>query len=152
MLNVVLYQPEMPANTGNIIRLCANAGVQLHIIFPIPFRMDEKSLARASLDYAEFVNIKYYEDYEDFKRQHPNARVFALTTKTTNNMSSVTFQDGDFLMFGPESRGLPEQVREEVYERIRIPMQPVSRSLNLSNSVAICVYEALRQLGYPGCK
>lgn len=148
-LNVVLYQPEFPANVGNIIRLCANTHTQLHIIFPIPFQLEDKKLLRAGLDYHEFVNIQTYLSYEHFCQAHPQARVWALTTKSSQNYHKFKFKAGDFFMFGPETRGLPEEVRKQCYGRLRIPMAKNNRSMNLANSVSICLYEGLRQLHFP---
>lgn len=150
MIHIVLFEPEQPGNVGNIIRACANMGADLHIIRPIPFQWNDAKLRRAGLDYHEFCDVRFYDDFDDFCAQHPHARVFALTTKTTTNVDSVEFADGDFLMFGPESRGLPEPIREGVYGRIRLPMKPESRSMNLANTVAICLFEANRRLGFPG--
>ncbi|RIY37179.1 tRNA (cytidine(34)-2'-O)-methyltransferase [Psittacicella gerlachiana] len=149
MFNVVLFEPEQPGNVGNIIRLCANAGVQLHIIKPIPFAMDDKKLRRAGLDYHEYVHIKWYDSYADFKEQNPQARVFSLTTKGSEPYHQVEFAPNDFFLFGPESRGLPDEVRNDTYGRIRIPMAAYARSINLANSVSICLYEALRQQDFP---
>ncbi|MDC9603974.1 tRNA (uridine(34)/cytosine(34)/5-carboxymethylaminomethyluridine(34)-2'-O)-methyltransferase TrmL [Xenorhabdus griffiniae] len=162
MLNIVLFEPEIPPNTGNIIRLCANTGCQLHLIQPLGFTWDDKRLRRAGLDYHEFANIKQHHDYNAFleseglssvNSQSPiGARLFALTTKGTPAHSSVSYRDGDYLMFGPETRGLPSYVLDNMptEQKIRIPMLPDSRSMNLSNSVAVVVFEAWRQLGYPG--
>ncbi|WP_338804078.1 tRNA (uridine(34)/cytosine(34)/5-carboxymethylaminomethyluridine(34)-2'-O)-methyltransferase TrmL [Xenorhabdus griffiniae] len=162
MLNIVLFEPEIPPNTGNIIRLCANTGCQLHLIQPLGFTWDDKRLRRAGLDYHEFANIKQHHNYNAFleseglssiNSQSPTgARLFALTTKGTPAHSSVSYRDGDYLMFGPETRGLPSYVLDNMppEQKIRIPMLPDSRSMNLSNSVAVVVFEAWRQLGYPG--
>ncbi|RIY32477.1 hypothetical protein CKF54_04685 [Psittacicella hinzii] len=149
MFNVVLFEPEQPGNVGNIIRLCANSGVQLHIIKPIPFEMDDKKLKRAGLDYHEYVHIKWYDSYQDFCQQNPQARVFSLTTKGSDAYHKTEFAPNDFFLFGPESRGLPDEVRNSTYGRIRIPMTPYARSINLANSVSICLYEALRQQDFP---
>jgi len=150
MLNIVLYEPEIPPNTGNIIRLCANTGMQLHLIEPIAFDLDDKKLRRAGLDYHEFANLKVYSNYQEFIRQAKPSRVFACTTKTTKSYTDVTFKQGDFLLFGPETRGLPEAIRhdEHISSPITIPMKSNSRSINLSNAVAIIVFEAWRQLGF----
>ncbi|RIY32839.1 hypothetical protein CJP74_03375 [Psittacicella melopsittaci] len=150
MFNVVLFEPEQPGNVGNIIRLCANSGVQLHIIKPIPFAMDDKKLRRAGLDYHEYVNIQWYDSYDDFKNKNPQARVFSLTTKGSDPYHKTQFEANDFFLFGPESRGLPDAVRNDTYGRIRIPMTPYARSINLANTVSICLYEALRQHDFPG--
>ncbi|HGJ5873463.1 MULTISPECIES: tRNA (uridine(34)/cytosine(34)/5-carboxymethylaminomethyluridine(34)-2'-O)-methyltransferase TrmL [Arsenophonus] len=162
MLNIVLFEPEIPPNTGNIIRLCANTGCQLHLIEPLGFTWDDKRLRRAGLDYHEFANIQHHHDYFAFltcvglSQEHCQTlsgnRLFALTTKGTPSHSSVTYQSGDYLMFGPETRGLPTYVLDALptSQKIRIPMLADSRSMNLSNSVAVVVFEAWRQLDYSG--
>lgn len=152
MLNIVLYEPEIPPNTGNIIRLCANTGCQLHLIEPLGFDMSEKKLRRAGLDYHEFANVQRYENYQAFLSAHPNARLYGLSTKGKRLYADIKYEEGDFLMFGPETRGLPPSVRDELglENCIRIPMQADSRSLNLSNSVAIVLFEAWRQLDFGG--
>ena len=149
MLNIVLYEPEIPPNTGNIIRLCANTGFRLHIIEPMGFAWDDKRLRRAGLDYHEFTAVTRHHDYRAFLEAENPQRLFALTTKGTPAHSAVSYQDGDYLMFGPESRGIPEEILVEYQETcVRIPMWGDIRSLNLSNSVAIVLYEALRQQGF----
>jgi tRNA (cytidine/uridine-2'-O-)-methyltransferase len=150
MLHVVLYEPEIPPNTGNIIRLCANAGATLHLIHPLGFALDHKQLRRAGLDYHEFAAVREYDDFADFMAQQGNHRIFACTTKATTFHSAPAFEDGDMLLFGPESRGLPNDVLAQFNneQKIRIPMRPESRSLNLSNAVAIILYEAWRQLKF----
>lgn len=152
MLNIVLFEPEIPPNTGNIIRLCANTGFQLHLIEPLGFTWDDKRLRRAGLDYHEFAAIKHYKNYQAFILNEAPARLFALTTKGTPAHSAVTYQAGDYLLFGPETRGLPMEILDSLpkNQKIRIPMQPDSRSMNLSNAVSVVVYEAWRQLGYSG--
>ncbi|MBS0350242.1 MAG: tRNA (cytidine(34)-2'-O)-methyltransferase [Proteobacteria bacterium] len=147
MFHVVLLEPEIPPNTGNIIRLCANAGMQLHLIHPLGFSLATKQLRRAGLDYHEWVSIKEYPDYPTFRHQFRTARVFACTTKATQCYSGVQYQDNDVFLFGPESRGLPNAILQEFAEseKIRIPMRTYSRSLNLSNAVSIIIYEAWRQ-------
>ncbi|HEF8928570.1 TPA: tRNA (uridine(34)/cytosine(34)/5-carboxymethylaminomethyluridine(34)-2'-O)-methyltransferase TrmL [Klebsiella pneumoniae] len=152
MLNIVLFEPEIPPNTGNIIRLCANTGFSLHIIEPMGFTWDDKCLRRAGLDYHEFTAVQRYADYAAFVASAQPQRLFALTTKGTPAHSAVSYQDGDFLMFGPETRGLPASILDALppEQKIRIPMMPDSRSMNLSNAVSVVVYEAWRQLGYPG--
>ncbi|OCA56600.1 tRNA (cytidine(34)-2'-O)-methyltransferase [Photorhabdus namnaonensis] len=157
MLNIVLFEPEIPPNTGNIIRLCANTGFQLHLIQPLGFTWDDKRLRRAGLDYHEFANVKQHHDYFTFLENEgltgvSSARLFALTTKGTPAHSAVSYQAGDYLMFGPETRGLPPYVLDNMppQQKIRIPMLANSRSMNLSNSVAIVVFEAWRQLDYQG--
>ena len=149
MLHIALYQPEIPPNTGNIIRLCANSGAQLHVIHPLGFELDDKRMRRAGLDYHEWARVIHYADEEAFIEQNRDKRIFACTTKTTRCYHEVAYQDNDMLLFGPESRGLPAHLRER-YTSIRIPMGPNSRSLNLSNSVAIILFEAWRQLDFPG--
>lgn len=151
-LQIALYQPEIPPNTGNIIRLCANAGATLHLIHPLGFTWDDKRLRRAGLDYHEFAAIHHHECYEDFLQASAGQRLFACTTKTHQAHSAPQYQDGDILLFGPESRGLPVEIRESLPEsqRIRIPMLAHSRSLNLSNAVAVILYEAWRQLDFQG--
>ncbi|HGJ5860507.1 MAG TPA: tRNA (uridine(34)/cytosine(34)/5-carboxymethylaminomethyluridine(34)-2'-O)-methyltransferase TrmL [Arsenophonus nasoniae] len=162
MLNIVLFEPEIPPNTGNIIRLCANTGCQLHLIEPLGFTWDDKRLRRAGLDYHEFANIQHHHDYFAFltcvglSQEHGQTpsgnRLFALTTKGTPSHSSVVYQPGDYLMFGPETRGLPAYVLDGLptSQKIRIPMLADSRCMNLSNSVAVVVFEAWRQLDYSG--
>lgn len=150
MLHIALYQPEIPPNTGNIIRLAANTGAILHLIKPLGFSLDEKQVRRAGLDYHEVERVHVYESWEAFKMDGPKGRVFALSTKGTTSYAVVKFQDEDVLLFGPETRGLPAQIREALpaEQVIRVPMRAQSRSLNLSNSVAIVLYEALRQLNF----
>lgn len=151
MLNIVSYQPEIPPNTGNIIRLCANTGFHLHLIEPLGFTWNDKRLRRAGLDYHEFAAIQHYRDYAAFLAQ---ARLFALTTKGQPAHSAVSYQARDYLLFGPETRGLPPSILDAlpIAQKIRIPMQPDSRSMNLSNAVSVVVYEALRQLDYAGAR
>lgn len=148
-MHIVLFQPEIPPNTGNIIRLCANSGAQLHLIHPLGFSLNEKELRRAGLDYREWATVKEYDNWEVFLSAQQPKRIFACTTKATQFHSSVSFQANDYLLFGPESRGLPQDLLNTVSHKIRIPMQKTSRSLNLSNAVAVILYEALRQLDYP---
>lgn len=152
MFHIVLFEPEIPPNTGNIIRLVANTGCQLHLIEPLGFKLDEKSVNRAGLDYAEAQELKLYKGWEDFlAKQQPN-RIFALSTKGTRHHSDTQFQAGDYLLFGPETRGLPASIRESLPQEqvLRIPMVANSRSMNLSNSVAVMVFEAWRQMDYAG--
>ena len=152
MLNIVLFEPEIPPNTGNIIRLCANTGFQLHLIHPLGFTWDDKRLRRAGLDYHEFAALKHHDDYPAFLASEAPQRLFALTTKGTPAHSAVSYQKGDYLVFGPETRGLPAEILNALpaEQKIRIPMQPDSRSMNLSNAVSVVVYEAWRQLDYAG--
>ena len=170
-LNVVLYEPEIPPNTGNIIRLCANTGAHLHVIEPLGFQLDDKRLRRAGLDYHEWASMQVHENlqhYYDYDRnqnekgkdnrtaqnqaQDSDKKVYMITTKGQRNFSDVVFEPGDSVLFGPETRGLPQEVLTSVTpdQLIRIPMLPDSRSLNLSNAVATIIYEAWRQQGYSG--
>ena len=152
MFHVVLYQPEIPPNTGNIIRLCVNVGSSLHLIHPVAFDLDDRRMRRAGLDYHEYAALQEHADYESWKRSLREGRIFACTTKGTTCYADADFQPGDHLLFGPESRGLPAEIRDSLppEQRIRIPMQPRSRSLNLANSVAVILYEAWRQNGFSG--
>ncbi|MCP5419704.1 MAG: tRNA (uridine(34)/cytosine(34)/5-carboxymethylaminomethyluridine(34)-2'-O)-methyltransferase TrmL [Gammaproteobacteria bacterium] len=152
MFHILLYQPEIPPNTGNIIRLCANTGTQLHLIHPLGFILDDRRLRRAGLDYREWAQVREYPDLADCLRELRPERLFAFTTKGRHHYHQVTYQAGDALLFGPETRGLPPAVLAEIPEsrRLRIPMAASMRSLNLSNAVAIAVYEAWRQLGFSG--
>ena len=147
MLHIALYQPEIPPNTGNIIRLCANTGAQLHLIHPLGFELEDKRMRRAGLDYHEWTNVIHYRDTEEFITTNQHRRIFACSTKAQECYSEVTYQPDDMLLFGPETRGLPASLRE-TYSAIRIPMRPESRSLNLSNAVAIILFEAWRQLDF----
>ena len=152
MINIVLFEPEIPPNTGNIIRLAANTGSQLHLIKPFGFDLDDKKMRRAGLDYHEFAGIFTYDNWQDFVKAHENRRFFGISTKASRHYSEVKYKPGDFLIFGPETRGLPETVRNALGTEnlLRIPMLPDSRSLNLSNAAAVVVYEAWRQLGFEG--
>jgi len=152
MLHIALFEPEIPPNTGNIIRLCANTGVQLHLIHPLGFTMDEKQLKRAGLDYHEFTQVIEHKNYAEFLNWAGNRNIFACSTKGTLLHHEASYQPDDILLFGPETRGLPVEVRESLPKNqiIRIPMMANSRSLNLSNAVAIITYEALRQLNFRG--
>jgi tRNA (cytidine/uridine-2'-O-)-methyltransferase len=152
MLNIVLFEPEIPPNTGNIIRLAANTGCQLHLIEPLGFSLDEKSVTRAGMDYAETQDVRIHTNWNAFVTAEKPARIYALSTKGTRCHSDPQFHPGDYLLFGPESRGLPASIRESlpVDQVLRIPMVANSRSMNLSNAVAVMVYEAWRQLGYAG--
>lgn len=152
MIDVVLFEPEIPANTGNIIRLCANTGAQLHLIQPLGFQLDDKRLRRAGLDYHEWVNIHQYSDLDDYLERGMPKRLFALTTKGRSIYSEVEFKTGDALLFGPETRGLPADLlasHPEAY-KLYLPMKQESRSLNLSNTVSIVLYEAWRQMRFDG--
>ena len=152
MLDVVLFEPQIPPNTGNIIRLCANCGFRLHLIEPLGFDFDDKKLRRAGLDYHEFTAVKKHKSYEDFVTNETPKRVFAVTTKATNFYGDVNFEPGDYLLMGSETAGLPDSVRDQIpnEHKIRIPMLKDSRSMNLSNATAVIVYEAWRQLGFNG--
>ncbi len=152
MLHIALYEPEIPPNTGNIIRLCANSGAQLHLIEPLAFVLDDKRLRRAGLDYHEFANVKVHSDFSAFTQWQTNRPLFACTTKAGQFYHQATFEDESILLFGPESRGLPATLLNSLadHQKIRIPMHANSRSLNLSNATAIILYEAWRQLGYHG--
>ena len=152
MINIVLFEPEIPPNTGNIIRLSANTGSHLHLIKPLGFDLDDKKMRRAGLDYHEFAGISQYEGWQDFMRLQGqgNNRLLGISTKASMHYSEYRFEEGDFLIFGPETRGLPDKIREQLgpANLLRIPMLPDSRSLNLSNAAAVVVYEAWRQLGF----
>ena len=152
MLDIVLFEPEIPANTGNIIRLCANTGAHLHLIQPLGFTLDDKRLRRAGLDYREWVNIRQYATLSDYLDRARPKRLFALTTKGNTVYHQIQFQSGDALIFGPETRGLPMTFLDKLPEgtKLYIPMLKESRSLNLSNSVAIVLYEACQQLAFQG--
>jgi tRNA (cytidine/uridine-2'-O-)-methyltransferase len=144
MFHIALYQPEIPPNTGNIMRLCANTGAKLHLIYPLGFTMDDKKMRRAGLDYQEWVAIQHYESWEVFIAAHQSRRIFACTSKGTDEYSVHEYQKEDLFLFGPETRGLPEEIWKH-HQAIRIPMVANSRSLNLSNAAAVILYEALRQ-------
>jgi tRNA (cytidine/uridine-2'-O-)-methyltransferase len=152
MFSVILYEPEIPPNTGNIIRLCANTGASLHLVEPLGFELDEKRLRRAGLDYREFVNVQTHASLDACLEVLGGPRVFALSTKNPTRYDRAGFQAGDALLFGPETRGLPGEVLQALpaEQRLRLPMQEGNRSLNLSNSAAVVLYEAWRQLGFPG--
>lgn len=152
MLSIILYQPEIPPNTGNIIRLCANTGCQLHLIKPLGFELEDKKLRRAGLDYAEFASLKAWHSLEECLQANDFNRVFACSTKGRQNYSEVSYSQGDAFIFGPETRGLPEDYLNSLNAEqvLRIPMLAQSRSMNLSNSVSVMVYEAWRQLGFDG--
>jgi tRNA (cytidine/uridine-2'-O-)-methyltransferase len=150
MFNIVLVEPEIPQNAGNIARTCAATGTRLHMVRPLGFEVSDKYLKRAGLDYWNLVEICYYDSFDELLKKYPEGRFFYFTTKGRHRHSDVAFRDGDFLVFGKETKGLPEELllsREE--ECLRIPMRGAARSLNLSNSVAIALYEALRQNEYP---
>jgi len=152
MIEVALFEPEIPQNTGAIIRLCANTGCVLHLIEPLGFDLDEKKVRRAGLDYHELTHVYRHKDYSAFLAAVEGKRIFACTTKTTDFHSDASFEANDVLLFGPETRGLPPEIRESdrITQKLRIPMQAESRSMNLSNAVSVFVYESWRQLGYSG--
>lgn len=150
MLHIILYQPEIPPNTGNIIRLCANTGASLHLIGPVGFQLDNSRLKRAGLDYAEMTRVYQYVNWNEFRTKYPEMRIWAFSTRAQNAYDQADFQAGDGLLFGPETRGLPESVLAETGTEhcLYLPMADASRSLNLSNTVAIGLYEAWRQLEF----
>jgi tRNA (cytidine/uridine-2'-O-)-methyltransferase len=150
MFTIALFEPEIPPNTGNIIRLCANTGAQLHLIEPLGFKLEDKQLKRAGLDYHEYANLTLHKNWVDFSVAMAGKRLFAITTKGSQNYANVQFKAGDVFVFGPETRGLPEEIRAEFLAeaRLRLPMLADSRSLNLSNSAAVLLYEAWRQLDF----
>lgn len=151
MLNIVLLEPEIPANTGNIGRTCCATGTRLHLIEPLGFSLSEKALKRAGMDYWQDLDVTVYDDYEDFLRKNPGARIYFATTKAPNVYSEAHFEPDCYIMFGKESAGIPEKILVENQDTcIRIPMNENIRSLNLSNSVAIVLYEALRQNNFTG--
>lgn len=147
MFNIVLFEPEIPPNTGNIIRLCANTGVHLHLIHPLGFDMNEKALRRAGLDYHEFTKVKEYTNFADFYNTTSPENLYAITTKGSTNFCHNKYTKNDYFIFGPETRGLPDEILslDCLTSKVRLPMQKNSRSLNLSNTVAVILYEALRQ-------
>ena len=150
MLHVVLFEPEIPPNTGNIIRLCANTGALLHLIKPLGFDLDDKQVKRAGLDYHDLAKVKIYDDFATWLKDSQPQRIIACSTKGTTSYADINFQDHDALLFGPETRGLPTEILNTFPKKqiARIPMLTTSRSLNLSNAVAIILYEAWRQLGF----
>jgi tRNA (cytidine/uridine-2'-O-)-methyltransferase len=151
-VEIVLYEPEIPPNTGNIIRLCANTGARLHLLKPFGFTWDDRRLKRAGLDYHDLAHVTLYDSYADFLAQVQPQRMFALTTKATTSYADARYAAGDFLMFGPETRGLPTVVLDEFDDahKLRIPMRAVSRSLNIANAVSVVLFEAWRQLDFSG--
>ncbi len=152
MVHVALYQPEIPPNTGNVIRLCANTGAQLHLIHPLGFRMEDRELKRAGLDYHEYARVREHASLDALLEALPQSRVFAFSTKGTRRYIDVQYRDDDILLFGPETRGLPAEVLEHIGAEniVRLPLRPENRSLNLSNAVAVAVFEAWRQRGFDG--
>lgn len=153
MLNIVLVEPEIPQNTGNIARTCAATGARLHLVKPMGFDIDDKKLKRAGLDYWWLLDITYYDSLQDFLDAHKNDNLYFLSTKAPNVYSDVTYPENSYLLFGKETAGLPEWLLKDNYENcVRIPMVDDARSLNLSNSVAIATYEYFRQTGFEGLK
>ncbi len=152
MFTVVLYQPEIPPNTGNIIRLCANTGADLHLVKPLGFPLDSSKMKRAGLDYHEFAKLAVHENFADCLKALAGRRIFALTTKGSTRPDKAAFQAGDVFLFGPETRGLPAEILASLpaEQKLRLPMLPDSRSMNLSNTVAVMLFEAWRQNGYAG--
>ncbi len=152
MFNIALFQPEIPPNTGNLIRLCANAGFTLHLIHPLGFDLDTKKLRRAGLDYAEFTQVVEHESYATLVNSLGDSRIFACTTKGQTRYEVPSYKKGDTLLFGPETRGLPNNILDSIEEdrKIRIPMLEHSRSINLANAVSIIAFEAWRQLEFEG--
>ncbi len=151
MLNIILYQPEIPANTGNIGRTCVASNTRLHLIEPLGFRLNEKEIRRAGMDYWEHLDVTRYINFEDFKQKNPNAKIWMASTKAKHIYSEVKYGLDDYIMFGKESAGIPEEILVENEEKcIRIPMMDTIRSLNLANSVSIVLYEALRQNNFEG--
>ncbi len=149
MFNIVLVEPEIPENTGNISRTCSVTGARLHLVRPLGFCVDDKHLKRAGLDYWKYLDISYYDSFEEVERAHPYARFYLASTHAKRNYAEIAYQDEDFLVFGKETAGLgPALLTRRAEDAIRIPMQKDRRSLNLSNSVAIVLYEALRQTGF----
>ncbi len=152
MFDLILYQPEIPPNTGNIIRVCANTGTRLHLVHPLGFELDDRRMRRAGLDYHEFAALKEYPSLEACLAEFSGRRLFALSTRGSSNYADASYAQDDVFLFGPETRGLPQQTLDALpaEQCLRIPMRPDNRSLNLSNSVAIVIYEAWRQLGFAG--
>jgi tRNA (cytidine/uridine-2'-O-)-methyltransferase len=152
MFNIILFEPEIPPNTGNVIRLCANTGAQLHLIRPLGFELEDKQLRRAGLDYHEYARMQVHDNIEECLKSLPDSRLFALSTKGTGAFHKTAFKSGDAFLFGPESRGLPAAILSTLPSQhiLRLPMLPNNRSLNLSNTVAVTVYEAWRQIGFLG--
>ena len=151
MLNIVLHEPEIPANTGNIGRTCVAAGTRLHLIEPLGFKLNEKNLKRAGMDYWKELDVKTYIDYQDFLERNPEAKIYMATTKAQKSYTEVRYEPDCYIMFGKESGGIPEEILvRHKDDCVRIPMTDGIRSLNLANSAAIILYEALRQNGFPG--
>lgn len=153
MFDIVLYQPEIPPNTGNIIRLAANTGATLHLVEPLGFRLEDRELKRAGLDYHEYASLIVHKDWDAACARLRGRRMFAFSTRAQRRYTDAEYREGDALLFGPETRGLPPEILHSVpaEQRLRLPLRPGNRSLNLSNAVAVAVYEAWRQLGFAGC-
>lgn len=153
-MDIVLYQPEIPPNTGNIIRLCANLGARLHLVKPLGFEMDDKRLRRAGLDYRDLAHVSEHDDWQSCQASFTGRRWLGLSTKGRVRYSDIQYSDSDVLLFGPETRGLPSAVRETLGSEhvLRIPMQQGSRSLNIANAVAVVAFESLRQRGFPNAQ
>ncbi len=154
MFHVVLYQPEIPPNTGNIMRLCANTGARLHLIEPLGFKLEDKELRRAGLDYREWADVRTYPNLENFLKKEKPPRLLAFSTRAQRLYTEMGYKEDDALLFGPETRGLPQALLDSLPEehKLRLPLLPGNRSLNLSNAVAVVVYEAWRQQGFSGRK
>ncbi len=152
MFDIVLYQPEIPPNTGNILRLCANTGCRLHLVEPLGFLLTDRALERAGLDYGDIAAASLYPDWDAARAHFAGRRMFAFTTRARASYATIGFEAGDAFLFGPETRGLPDELLREIGEArsLRLPMRPASRSLNLSNAVAVVVFEAWRQIGFRG--
>ena len=154
MFHIVLFEPEIPPNTGNIIRLCANTGAALHLIRPVAFELDDKRLRRAGLDYGEWRDMQVHDSWQDFLDSCQPQTLYAVSTKGQGWYTETQFNSGDYLVFGPETRGLPDDILQSLpaADILRIPMQPDSRSMNLSNAASVMVYEAWRQQGFSGAQ
>jgi len=152
MFEVILYRPEIPPNTGNVIRLCANTGARLHLVEPLGFTLDDRNLRRAGLDYHETATVRVHREWHDCELALGDARIFALSTRGAQSFADIRFREGDAFLFGGETAGLPETMLDRFASerRLRLPMRPGNRSLNLSNAVAVVVFEAWRQLGFAG--
>lgn len=150
MFDIILYQPEIPPNTGNVIRLCANTGARLHLVEPLGFALEDRQLKRAGLDYHEYADVRVHASLDDALSAIAPTRLFALSTRNSTRYDQIAYQPGDAFLFGPETRGLPEDVLQAIPagQRLRLPMRPGNRSLNLSNAVAVVAFEAWRQMGF----
>lgn len=152
MFNVVLYRPEIPPNTGNVIRLCANTGTKLHLVYPLGFPWDDARVKRAGLDYHEFAEVQHHPSWQACRSALAGSRIFAVETRQAERYDRIAYHEGDAFVFGQETSGLPAEILDDiaVEQRVRLPMRPESRSLNLSNSVAVMVFEAWRQVNFAG--